>query len=123
MLSSALEASEIGLTANADKDRIISGNYRLTIAVNAHAIQFDERNNRRTATLILAPRLESSKDKNVKATTISLSVPGDQFQSVLTNGVPLTSRFPGSPGDRLRVEVQDQATGLVGALWLPLTDQ
>jgi hypothetical protein len=47
-------------------------------------------------------------------------VPEDQFQTALVRGIPLTSTLAGMPGERLRIVVQDQATGFAGALWLPL---
>ncbi len=120
LLGSPLNGSQIGLSAVAQPDPTIPGNYRVAIRVSARDLQFDMQNNRRTAKVVLATRLESSKDKNVKTATIPVSVPEDQFQVALANGIPLTSTLPGMAGDRLRIVVQDQATGSTGALWLPL---
>jgi VWFA-related protein len=120
LLGSSLNASQIGLTAVAQPDPTIVGNYRVAIRVNTPDLQFDLKNNRHTSRLLLATRLESSKDKNVKTASIPISVPEDQFQTALVSGIPLTSTLAGTPGDRLRIVVQDQATGFAGALWLPL---
>jgi VWFA-related protein len=120
LLASPLNASQIALTAVAEPDPSIAGNYRVAISVSARDLQFDLHNNRRTAKLILATRLESSKDKNVKTATIPISIPEDQFQVALARGIPLTSTVPGNGGDRLRIVIQDQATGFAGALWLPM---
>jgi VWFA-related protein len=120
LLGSSLNASQIALTAVADPDPAIPGNYRVAISVNARDLQFELRNNRRTAKLVLATRLESSKDKNVKTETVPISVPEDQFPVALARGIPLTSTIAGNAGERLRIVVQDQATGFAGALWLPL---
>jgi hypothetical protein len=92
----------------------------VTVSVKAGDIQFDEQNYRHTAKLILATRLESSKDKNVKTATIPVSVPDSQFQTAMVRGIPLTATLPGIAGDRLRIVIQDPATGFAGALWLPL---
>jgi VWFA-related protein len=119
LLGSPLNASQVGLTAEAQPDPTIPGNYRVAIRVNARDLQFGLQNNRRTAKLLLATRLESSKDKNVKTTSIPISVPEDQFKDALAHGIPLTSTLAGTPGERLRIVVQDQATGFAGALWLP----
>jgi len=67
--------------------------------VNARDLQFDLKNSRRTAKLLLATRLESSKDKNVKTSSLPISVPEDQFQTALTRGIPLTSTLAGTAGD------------------------
>jgi len=120
LLGSQLNASQLGLTANAVPDPTIPGNYRVMIIANADNIQFDQQNEKRVAKLLLATRLESSKDKNVKTASIPFSLSEDQYQEVLKRGIPLTSTLPGLPGDRLRVVVQDQTTGFAGALWLPL---
>jgi hypothetical protein len=56
----------------------------------------------------------------VKTSTIPLSVPDGEFSTMLTRGIPLTSTLPGTPGERIKIVVQDQATGSVGALWLPV---
>jgi len=120
LLGSPLNASQIGLTAHAEPDPSIAGNYRVTVTVNARDIQFETKNNRHAATLILATRLESSKDKNVKTSTIPIGVPEEKFETAMMLGIPLTSTLPGTPRDRLRIVVQDRATGFTGALWLPL---
>jgi len=120
LLAGPLNASQIALTAAADPDPTIPGNYRVAISVSARDLQFDLQNNRRTAKLLLATRPESSKDKSVKTATIPISVPEDQFQVALARGIPLTSTIAGNAGDRLRIVIQDQATGFAGALWLPL---
>jgi VWFA-related protein len=123
LLSSPLNASQIGLSAVAEPDPSISGNYRVTVTVNTRNLQFDLQNNRRTTKLVLATRLESSKDKTVKTVTIPISIPDAQFQTALTQGIPLRSTIAGKAGDRLRIVIQDQSTGFGGALWLPLNEQ
>jgi hypothetical protein len=120
LLGSPMNSSQIGLTARAEPDPSIAGNYRVTVMVNARDIQFELKNNRHAATLILATRLESSKDKNVKTSTMPIAVPEDKFETAMKLGIPLTSTLPGTPHDRLRIVVQDRATGFTGALWLPL---
>jgi VWFA-related protein len=120
LIGNPLNASEIGLTAHAEPDPSIAGNYRVTVTVNARDIQFVTKNNRHAATLILATRLESSKEKNVKTSAIPIAVPEDKFDTAMKLGIPLTSTLPGTPHDRLRIVVQDRATGFTGALWLPL---
>lgn len=119
-LGSPMNASEIGLTANAVPDPENPGNYRVTIVADARDIQLEQQNNRRVATLILASRLESSKTKSVKTTTIPLSMSEVQFRNALTQGFVLTSSVAGSTHDRLKIVIQDQATGHAGSVWIPL---
>jgi len=43
-----------------------------------------------------------------------------QYQDVRQHGLMIQRAIQGKPGDRLKVVVQDQATGLSGSVWLPL---
>ena len=65
-------------------------------------------------------RLETSKSKNVQAGAIPLNFTEEQFQNVLKRGFVIRQTVQTGPSDRLRIVVQDQSTGLAGAVWLPL---
>src|SRR5262245_1421668 len=120
LIASPLNASEIGLTAEASPDPTIPGNYRITIVADAKSVLFEQRGDRRAATLILASRLESSKAKTAKTATIPLSLSEKEFQSMLKRGIVLTSSMQAAAHDRLRIVIQDQVTGLAGSLLLQL---
>src|SRR5262249_5334686 len=90
LLGSPLNSSELGLTASAYPDPTIPGNFRVTVTVNARDIRFDTRNNRHTAVLTLATRLESSKEKSIKTTSIPIGIPDDAFATAMARGIPLT---------------------------------
>jgi hypothetical protein len=65
-------------------------------------------------------RLESSKSKNALVGAIPLDFGEEQFQNVLKRGFVIRQTVQANSNDRLRIVIQDQSTGLTGAVWLPL---
>jgi hypothetical protein len=70
--------------------------------------------------LTLGMRLQSSKSKTVQSGAIPLNFTEAQFLNVLRQGFVVRESVQAGSNDRLRIVVQDQTTGLAGALWLPL---
>ena len=54
---------------------------------------------------------------------IPLNFTEDQFQNVLKRGFVIRQTVQAGSNDRLRIVVQDQSTGLAGAVWLPLQNR
>jgi hypothetical protein len=49
-----------------------------------------------------------------------LSFTEEQFQNVLKHGFVIHQTVQAGASDRLRIVVQDQSTGMAGAVWLQL---
>ena len=58
---------------------------------------------------------------NAKTSTVRINISENQYRQALKNGLIVDQTIPNAhAGDRLRMVVQDQATGLAGTLWLSL---
>jgi VWFA-related protein len=114
LVSTSLNASQIELAAHAEGQRAV-------ISVNAADVRLEQQNNRRVGLLIVALRLESQKSSTDKISNIRINISEDQYRAALQNGLVFDEAVPGvQPDDRLRIVVQDEATGLAGSLWLPM---
>jgi len=120
LLGSDVNASQIGLVVSGQPDPAIPDSYRITINVDASHLDFTQKGDRRTGQLSLVMRLESSKSKNPLAGAMPLSFTEEQFQNVLKHGFVIHQTVQAGPADRLRIVVQDQSTGMAGAVWLRL---
>jgi len=84
-------------------------------------VRLERRLDRWTGTLDAAVRVESSKQKSVQMRTISIDLSEERFRAALTRGLILEDTVTTDrPGDRVRIVLQDRATGFAGSLWLPL---
>ena len=71
--------------------------------------------------LDVAMHLESSKQKGVQLRTISIDLAEESFRAALLRGLLLDETVTTDrPIDRVRIVLQDRATGFAGSLWLPL---
>jgi len=120
LLGSDVNSSQIGLVVSGQPDPANPENYRITINVDASHLDFTQKGDRRTGQLSLVMRLESSKSKNPLAGAMPLSFTEEQFQNVLKHGFVIHQTVQAGPADRLRIVVQDQSTGMAGAVWLRL---
>lgn len=120
LLGSDVNSSQIGLVAIADSDPAAPGSYKVTISIDAANLDLTPKGDRRTGQLSLNMRLESSKSKKTQTGAVPLSFTEEQFQNALKRGFVIRQAVEAGPNDRIRIVVQDQSTGLAGALWLPL---
>lgn len=119
LLSSEVNSSQVGLTVVEERDAA-NGVYRISVAVDVSTLNMQRQGDRRTGRIGLLSRLESSKNKNAKLSSIPISLTEEQFQKVQKEGLVFKQTIEAMPGDRLRVIVQDESSGMAGALWLPL---
>ena len=103
-----------------EADPATPGGCKITISVNADHLELAPKGDRRIGQLSLAMRLESSKSKNIQAGAIPLNFTEEQFQNVLKRGFVIRQTVQAAPADRLRIVVQDQSTGMAGAVWVML---
>jgi VWFA-related protein len=120
LLSSEVNSSQIGLVVSADPDPETSGAFKVTISVNSSHLDLTPKGDRRIGQLSLVMRLESSKSKTPVTGAIPLNFTEEQFQNVLKHGFVIHQTVQTSSNDRLRIIVQDQSTGLTGAVWVQL---
>jgi hypothetical protein len=125
-LSSALDATGVGLTAKIDLDPARRDSYQLTVWVTLNDLHIEGQETASgspvwTGAIAATFRAESSKDPNIQVVDIPIKLSEDQFKVALKDGFAIHATFdPAEPADRVRVVVQDQATGATGSVWVPL---
>lgn len=120
LLGSEVNSSQIGLVVSADPDPATPGSFKITISVDSSHLNLTPKGDRRIGQLSFVMRLESAKSKNPQGGTIPLSFTEEQFQNVVKHGFVIRQTVQTSSNDRLRIVVQDQSTGLTGAVWVQL---
>ena len=121
LLSSPFDASRIGLQAVVQVAPSGSGGFRILLKVDAADLQLEHRNDRWAGVLDVAIRLESSKQKAVPSQTSVIDLSEESFRAALLRGLTLDETVTTDrQSDRVRVVLQDRATGLAGSLWVPL---
>jgi hypothetical protein len=121
LISSPLDASQIGLQASVQTVPANAKAFRIVVRIDAADIHLERRNDRWAGTLDAAIRLESSKQKTVELKTVAIDLAEDGLRSALLRGLLLEETVTTDrPADRVRIVLQDRATGFAGSLWLPL---
>jgi VWFA-related protein len=124
LLSSPLDASQVGIEASAKALPAQSGktsSYQVFLRIEASDLRFEHRNDHWIVTMDLVFRPEPSKDKNAQIRRIPIDLTEDRFKAVLARGLVMQETVTTDrPYDRLRLVLQDHATGLAGSLWVPL---
>ncbi len=123
LLNDPLDATQIGVRAQATPDPAKPGLFNIRVSVDLHDIHLDSQNEKWTGAVELSFFVENSKSAEISTQTIE--VPADQLGTALENGVvfehqiELPPQFPGRVSV-LRIAVEDRATGAAGSLRLPL---
>jgi len=120
LLESKTNSSQIGLVASGEPDPAVPGSYKVTISIDATKLDLTQNGGRRIGKLSLIMRLESVSAKNPLIGPVPLNFTEEQFQNVLKRGFVIRQTVQARTGDRLRIIIQDQSTGLTGALWVAL---
>ncbi|HLH30087.1 MAG TPA: VWA domain-containing protein [Terriglobia bacterium] len=121
LLSSPLDASQIGLEAAATAVPGKASTYHVVLRIDPADIHFDRRDDHWTAAVDLVVHLESSKQKTAQLHTFAIDLTEDRFRASLLQGLVIDETVTTSrPDDRLRLVLQDRATGSAGSLSLAL---
>jgi hypothetical protein len=121
LIASPLDASCIGLDAAAQPLQGNPSAYRVAIRVEASDLRFQRHDDHWTASVDVVLHVESSRQKNVQIRTVPIDLTEDRFRAALLRGIVMDETVTTDrPHDRLRLVLQDRATGLAGALWLPI---
>jgi len=122
LISSPLDASQIGLQAAVQPVTEKPGTFRIMLNIDAGDLQLDRRNDRWAGMLDLAVRVESSKQKTIQVRAFPIDLAENNFRTALLRGLVVEETVTTDrPNDRIRVVLQDRATGFAGSLWIPLT--
>jgi VWFA-related protein len=121
LLTSPLDASQIGLQASLQAVPGSPKAFHLALRIDASDLNLEHRDGRWVGTLDMAIRLESSKQKTVQIRSYPINLPEADFRVALQRGLLLENTVTAErPNDRVRIVVQDPATGFAGSVWLPL---
>jgi VWFA-related protein len=121
LLSSPLDASRIGLQASVEPVPSNAKAFRVLLRIDAADLHLERRNDHWTGILDVAMRLESSKQKGVQLRTVSIDLPEENLRTALLRGLLLDETVTTDRSvDRVRIVLQDRATGFAGSLFLPL---
>lgn len=121
LLSSPLDASQIGLEAAAEPLAGKPLSYRVIIRIDASDIRLDRHNDRWTGTIDLVFHTESSKQKTVQLKTMPIDLTEERLRTALARGLVLEEVVTTDrPTERLRLVLQDRTTGSTGSLWITL---
>ncbi len=121
LLSSPLDASQIGLLASVQPAAGNAAGFRIVLRIDPADLKLERRGDHWTGTLDVALHLESSKQKSVQMKTSLIDLPEETFRTALLHGLILEETVTTDrPSDRVRIVLQDRSTGSAGSLWLPL---
>ena len=122
LLSSPFDGSQIGLQASVEPVPANPKTFRVLLRIDASDLHLERRNDHWVGLLDLATRVESSKEKAVQLRSIAIDLPEEGFRTALLRGLVLndTVSTDDQPFDRVRIVLQDRATGFAGSLWVPL---
>lgn len=121
LLSSPLDASQIGLQASVQPVPANAKAFRVLLRIHVADLHLERRNDQWAGILDVAIRLESSKQKTVQARTIAIDLTEEGFRTALLRGLVVEdSVTTDRPADRVRIVLQDRATGFASSLWMPL---
>jgi VWFA-related protein len=121
LLSSPLDAAQVGLEAAAQPMPEKPSSYRVRLRVETADLRLERHNDHWTGAVDLVFHVESSKQKAVQLRTFPIDLTEDRFRTALLHGLFLEETVTTDrPSDRLHVVVQDHATGSAGSLWLSL---
>ncbi len=128
LLNDPLDATQIGVLAQATPDPARPGFFNVRVSVDLHDIHLDLQNNnpqnsKWSGSVELSFFVENSKSAQIS--TQSIEVPADQLATALEKGVVFEHPIEAPPQSSgrasvLRIAVEDKATGAAGSLRLPL---
>jgi hypothetical protein len=122
MMESPLDATAIGIAAQAAPDPERSGSYQVRITVDLRDIHFERKDGHLTGAFDLSLLFPSQAVKT-KTYPVEITVTQDQLAKTMEQGYLLrASGIDSQPGE-IQVAVRDRATGAAGSLRIPLARQ
>jgi hypothetical protein len=123
LLNDPLDATQIGLLAQASPDQTRPGVFNVQVSVDLHDVQLGNQDGKWVGAVEVSFHLESSNSFQVLTRTID--VPEDQLSAALERGIVLVHSIElpiesQRKATSLRVVVEDKASGAAGSLRIPL---
>ncbi len=116
-----LQSSAIGLRATATADPGKSGNYQLVVSIDAHDMHFEQMDKVWTSAFEVALTWDPSPPDKVTTEPVPIVLTDDQFHDALKRSLLWRKTVSvGTKARSLRVVIQDQATGAIGSVTIPL---
>lgn len=119
LFQSPVNASGVGLAAQASPDGEHPGLYQLTLTVDLHDIRMQPKDGHFAGSLELSLMNPSDSD-TVKTGTIALDLTSSQFASALETGLTIKLTGLAAIAGEIRVAVRDASTGAAGSLRIPV---
>ncbi len=118
LMETPLDATAIGLAAQAVPDPRQPGSFQLRVTVDLHDVHFDREEGHFLGALDLSFLLPGSQ--SIRTTTMHLDIAEDQLTQAIEQGYAVkVSVVNGQPGE-VFMSVRDRATGAAGSLRIPL---
>ena len=119
LMRDPLDATQIGLVAEAPPDPARAGFFNVHVSVDLHDIQLANQDGKWVGTLDLAFHVEEST--SAQTTSRTIEIPEEKLAAALERGFSFdhTIEWPKKTGN-LRVVVEDKASGAAGSLRIPL---
>jgi VWFA-related protein len=119
LLQDPLDASAVGIAAQASPDAAQSGRYEIRAVIDLHDIHLEHRNGLSSGAVNVSVFVEGSR--SARTITRKVEIPDDQLASALTQGLIVTDtvEMAAKTADA-RVVAQDPATGAAGSVRISL---
>jgi VWFA-related protein len=119
LLKYPLDATQIGLRAQATPDQAKSGFFDVHVSVDLRDVHLDLADAKWIGAVKISFVVENSK--SAQAATRTIEIPEDQLAAALEEGITFVHSIQseGKAGD-VRVVIEDKATGAAGSLRIPL---
>jgi hypothetical protein len=119
LLKNKLDATEIELVGRSAPDPARPGFLQVSVNVDLHGLQMEQRNGRRSGAIDVSFFVEGTG--KVVTKNIRIEIPEQEFAAYLESGVNAVGSVDATGGvEALRVVVQDRANGAAGSVTIPL---
>jgi VWFA-related protein len=123
LMESPLDATAIGLSAQATPDPERFGFYRLRITVDLRDIHLERKDGRLAGGFDVSFLFPNSQSAKIKTYPVEIAIAEDRLAETIKQGYSLrASGLDGTPGE-IFVAVRDRATGAAGSLRIPFARQ
>jgi VWFA-related protein len=120
-MQSELDATQIGLMGTLHPVEGQPGLYLVDVVIDAHDIEFKPQGDRFLASIGYATYFSKTPRLVGTSETIAINLPAERMRDALINGLTLSRGvYAGDDEGRLRIAIEDRATGKVGSIWIPL---
>jgi hypothetical protein len=118
-----LDATGIGLMGTPTPVAGVPGAYIVDLLIDAHDLQFKPQGDRWVAQLDYATYFSKVPKLVGSVETMAINLTEERLREALTKGLSLSRAvYAGENEGRLRVVIEDRATGKVGSVWIPIQD-